>query len=49
MASTEDDLLGDQMQLEYAAQTRYRLIYELVSDDELEVFAVIHGARSLDL
>jgi plasmid stabilization system protein ParE len=27
----------------------YRVIYELISEDEIEVFAVIHGARSLDL
>jgi plasmid stabilization system protein ParE len=27
----------------------YRVIYELVSDGGIEVFAVIHGARSLDL
>jgi plasmid stabilization system protein ParE len=27
----------------------YRVMYEILSDDEIEVVAVIHGARSLDL
>lgn len=27
----------------------YRVIYHLISEEEIEVIAVIHGARSLDL